>query len=108
MDKSALFRKLRQKLISAALASKEFREKLKIAADEINMEAKKAANEATIEGIFERIVYGLLKVSCAPRKKPGRPVRISARWALQVHEKEKMSIFQLRRCALSLQNGCKL
>lgn len=53
--------KLRDKLISVGLASKEFKEELKSAAAEIIQEAKAARNEATIEGAFERVLYAVLR-----------------------------------------------
>lgn len=54
-------KKLRDKLISVGLASSEFQEILKTASEEIVREAKSAPNEATIEGVFERVLYSALK-----------------------------------------------
>ena len=54
-------RELRNKLISVALASSEFLQALREASKEIKSEAKSVANEATIEGIFERVVYAILR-----------------------------------------------
>lgn len=54
-------KKLRDKLISVGLASTEFLELLKTASDEIVKEAKSAPNEATIEGVFERVLYAALR-----------------------------------------------
>lgn len=53
--------KLKEKLTSIALNSKEFKGALKQATEEINDEAKTAPNEATIEGAFERIIYATLR-----------------------------------------------
>lgn len=55
------FDKLREKLTNIALSSKEFRDELKDAVGEIVSGAKGAVNEATVEGIFERVLYALLK-----------------------------------------------
>lgn len=52
---------LKDKLTSIALSSVDFKDALKNAAEEIVIEAKKAANEATIEGAFERILYAILR-----------------------------------------------
>lgn len=52
---------LRNKLISFGLASKEFKDRLKDAVGEITEEVKSAPNEATVEGIFERVLYGALR-----------------------------------------------
>jgi len=52
---------LKEKLTNIALSSGDFKDELKIAADEIIAEAKAATNEATIEGVFERVLYSLLR-----------------------------------------------
>ncbi|MDD5417227.1 MAG: N-6 DNA methylase, partial [Candidatus Aenigmarchaeota archaeon] len=52
---------LKEKLTNIALSSVEFRGALKHASEEIAFEAKKAANEATIEGVFERVLYAILR-----------------------------------------------
>jgi hypothetical protein len=54
-------KKFKQKLIDFALSSKEFKEELHAVTEEIVTLAASAPNEATIEGIFERILYALLK-----------------------------------------------
>lgn len=54
-------KKFKQKLIDFALSSKEFKEELHVVTEEIVSLAASAPNEATIEGIFERILYSLLK-----------------------------------------------
>lgn len=53
--------KFKQKLIDFALNSEEFRGELLDASKEIVERASSASNEATVEGIFERILYALLK-----------------------------------------------
>jgi len=52
---------LRQKLIHTAFQSAEFKQELEECQSEIYSRCKSATNEATVEGIFERILYGLLK-----------------------------------------------
>lgn len=52
---------LKDKLLSVALSSKEFQQALREASNEITRESKSAINEATIEGIFERVVYAILR-----------------------------------------------
>ncbi|MEW6418025.1 MAG: N-6 DNA methylase [Nitrospirota bacterium] len=54
-------KQLKQKLIDFALASEEFREELLKTSEEIAQFAAGAPNEATVEGIFERVLYALLK-----------------------------------------------
>ncbi len=54
-------KQFKQKLIDFALSSKEFKEELHAVTEEILALAASAPNEATIEGIFERILYALLK-----------------------------------------------
>jgi ribosomal protein S17E len=58
--------KLKEQWINLVLPSKEFKEELSSATEEIIEGAKAAGNEATIEGIFERVIYGLLKVIHIP------------------------------------------
>ncbi len=63
--------KLRAKLISAALRDHDFQVLLSEALDEIRSAAKTAPNEATIESVFERVLYSLLKqigLAFAPEK----------------------------------------
>lgn len=52
---------LRQKLIHTALQSNEFRHELDLCQKEILSRCRAASNEATVEGIFERILYALLR-----------------------------------------------
>ncbi len=52
---------LKETQIQQLLFSKEFQTVLDEASKEINIEAKKADTEATIEGVFERVIYALLK-----------------------------------------------
>lgn len=52
---------LRQKFLRHALASSEFREAMHEAATEIRGAATPEANEATVEGYFERVLYAHLK-----------------------------------------------
>ena len=54
-------RPLKEKLRAVALASPEFKEELKYAAAEIAQGAIAAENEATIEGIFERVIYAVMR-----------------------------------------------
>ncbi len=54
-------RALRNKLLSVALSSTEFQQALKEASREITSEARSADNEATIEGVFERVIYAILR-----------------------------------------------
>ncbi|MGC8621974.1 MAG: N-6 DNA methylase [Caldisphaera sp.] len=54
-------KKLKTKLINFVLDSPEFRNALHSVAEEINKEAKNAPNEPTIESLFEREMYALLK-----------------------------------------------
>lgn len=60
-NKTRDLKSLREKLTSIALSSAEFRQALKTASVEIITEAKKAVNEATIEGVFERVLYAILR-----------------------------------------------
>lgn len=60
-EKKRGLKDLREKLTTIALSSPEFKEALKSASEEIIVEAKKAANEATIEGVFERVLYAILR-----------------------------------------------
>lgn len=53
-------KKLREKLISIALSSREFKNALKSASEEMRQRSVKASNEATVEGIFERVLYATL------------------------------------------------
>ena len=53
-------KKLREKLISTALSSREFKNALKSASEEMSQRSVKASNEATVEGIFERVLYATL------------------------------------------------
>ncbi|TRZ95969.1 MAG: hypothetical protein D4R82_01315 [Dehalococcoidia bacterium] len=52
---------LKDKLMSAILHSSEFKEALRDASGEIVREAYVAANEATIEGVFDRVLYAILR-----------------------------------------------
>jgi len=52
--------KLKHRLISVALSSPEFKEELELACQEIASEAKRAENEASVEGAFERVLYSVL------------------------------------------------
>lgn len=52
---------LKRKLISQAIQDPLFKTALREAAAEIRQISEGAANEATIEGAFERILYGVLK-----------------------------------------------
>lgn len=54
-------RSLRQKILKAALTAPEFRATLEEAATEIRELAKPNATEATIEGVFERVLYAHLR-----------------------------------------------
>ncbi len=60
-DKKGAMKELKEQWISFALNSKQFRERLHSDLDEIVLGAKTAQNEATIESLFERVVYALLK-----------------------------------------------
>jgi N-6 DNA Methylase len=53
--------KLATKLLSTALASTEFRDALAEAADEIRAEVGMYDTEATVAGVFERVLYAELK-----------------------------------------------
>ncbi len=71
--------KLKEKLITVALASKEFKEELKRAQEEINEGANSAKNEATIEAIFERVLYAVLReigIKFSPEKEVSIDTRI--------------------------------
>lgn len=62
---------LKKKLVSQAIQDPLFKTALREAAAEIRKISEGAANEATIEGAFERILYGVLKdigVSFHPEK----------------------------------------
>ena len=52
---------LKSKLVSQAIQDPLFKTALRDAANDIRPIAVSAANEATIEGAFERIVYGVLR-----------------------------------------------
>jgi hypothetical protein len=54
-------KKIRDKLTSVGLASREFKDELGVAAGEIIQEANIASNEATVEGVFERILYAAFR-----------------------------------------------
>lgn len=53
--------KLREHLVNVALNSKEFKDEINEILNEIKSAAIKAENEATIESLFERVLYALLK-----------------------------------------------
>ncbi len=55
------YKKLKKMLISTALSSDEFQGELNRAVVEIREQARVAENEATIESIFEIVIYGLLR-----------------------------------------------
>ncbi len=59
--KSDRLKKLKSRLISTALASSEFQQEMDTACADIRNGALKAQNEATVEGLFERILYALLR-----------------------------------------------
>jgi hypothetical protein len=58
--------RLGEKLISTALASSEFRATLAEAAAEIKREVHRGDTEATVAGIFERVLYAALKTAGLP------------------------------------------
>jgi hypothetical protein len=74
---------LKRKLVSQAIQDPLFKSSLRDAANEIKKISASAANEATIEGAFERIVYALLKdigLSFHPEKEtPVKTKRHTAR-----------------------------
>jgi hypothetical protein len=62
---------LRKKLVSQALKDPLFYESLSTAAKEIQTSSKNAPNEATIESLFERVLYAVLRdigISFHPEK----------------------------------------
>ena len=69
---------LRRKLVSYALASREFRRSLEEAAAEIRGAARPEATEATIEGYFERVLYALLR-DIGLKFHPEKEVRVDLR-----------------------------
>lgn len=70
--------KLKEKLINVALSSEEFKEALIGASEEILDNAKTAENEATIEGLFERVIYAILR-DIGINFNPQKEVRIETR-----------------------------
>jgi hypothetical protein len=67
-------RSLRRKILRATLTSHEWRAILSEAASEIQRHAKPTATEATIEGVFERVLYSRLReigVQFHPEKQSG-------------------------------------
>lgn len=52
---------LKSRLVSQAVKDPLFKEALREAASEIKHRSLNAPNEATIEGLFERVLYGLLR-----------------------------------------------
>ena len=60
-EKKRGLKDLKEKLTNIALSSVEFKRALKDASKEITGEAKTAVNEATIEGVFERVLYAILR-----------------------------------------------
>lgn len=71
-------KKLKEKLINIALESPEFKKELKLATEEIIEGAKEAINEATIEGIFERVLYAILR-EIGIRFNPEKEVAVETR-----------------------------
>ena len=82
-DVSLKKRALRQKLLNVALTSREFRDTLDEAAAEIRSIAKPDATEATIEGVFESVLYAQLReigLKFHPKKQQSVELRRHVTW----------------------------